>query len=90
MNYKIQIKTVQVEAKTGTSKKGKPYSFRCQTGYVELPNEPFPVKIKFNLADEQEPLQVGFGELVLDQSIYIDGYDQMQIRPVVRQLASVK
>lgn len=90
MKIKVQIKAVQVAVKTGTSKKGRPYSFRIQTGYLELPSEPFPVKFNFMLDDEQEPLQVGYAEVHLDQSIYLNAYGEMQVRPVVRPMASSK
>lgn len=83
MKLKAQIKTVQVEVKNGTSKKGKPYSFRIQTAYVDMPNEPFPMKMKFILGDDQEALQVGPCHVDLASSVYLNAYGEMQIRPVV-------
>jgi len=90
MKMKLDIKTVQVDVKTGTSKKGRPYSFRIQTGYLHVPNEPFPVKFKFMLGDVQEALQVGPAEVLLDESIYLNAYGEMQVRPVVRSVAQAK
>lgn len=90
MKMKVDIKTVQVDVKSGTSKKGRPYSFRIQTGYLHVPNEPFPVKFKFMLEDEQEALQVGPAEVHLDKSIYLNAYGEMQVRPVVVSIPVTK
>lgn len=52
---KIEIKSVDVNVKSGTSKRtGKPYSIREQVGYLHVEGEAYPVRCVLQLGDEQE------------------------------------
>lgn len=83
---KIEVKSVDVNVKAGTSKKtGKPYSIREQGAYLFVEGEPYPQRCVLQLGDEQAPYGVGlydtademrvgaFGRLEVSRSMRLVG-----------------
>lgn len=91
---KIQVETMVVAAKNGTSAKtGKPYSIREQEAWMfgydrEGKPHPHPQRIRLTLDDDQKPYEIG--EYILDpSSIYVDRFNQIAIRARLRRPVQV-
>lgn len=65
---KIEVKSTDVETRTGTSKAGKAYSIRNQSAYWHKVGEAYPFKITIGLEDGQEAYIPGF--YILGESSY--------------------
>jgi len=91
---KIQVETMMVDAKNGTSAKtGKPYSIREQEAWMygfdrEGKQHPHPQRIRLTLDDDQQPYPVGTYQLD-PSSIYVDRFNQIAIRARLRAVAQV-
>lgn len=91
---KIQVETMIVDAKNGTSAKtGKPYSIREQEAWMfgfdrEGKPHPHPQRIRLTLDDDQQPYPVGTYQLD-PASIYVDRFNQIAIRARLRSVAQV-
>lgn len=91
---KIQVETMMVDAKNGTSAKtGKPYSIREQEAWMfgfdrEGKPHPHPQRIRLTLDDDQQPYPVGTYQLD-PASIYVDRFNQIAIRARLRSVAQV-
>lgn len=91
---KIQVETMVVDAKNGTSAKtGKPYSIREQEAWMygfdrEGKPHPHPQRIRLTLDDDQQPYPVGTYQLD-PSSIYVDRFNQIAIRARLRAPAQV-
>lgn len=91
---KIQVETMVVDAKNGTSAKtGKPYSIREQEAWMygfdrEGKPHPHPQRIRLTLDDDQQPYPVGTYQLD-PSSIYVDRFNQIAIRARLRSVAQV-
>lgn len=78
MSVKIEVHSDNVDVRSGTSAKGRPYTIREQFAYVQLGNDPYPTKIKLNLKEGQ--LAYRPGHYVLhDSSFYVDQYSNLQV-----------
>lgn len=91
---KIQVETMVVDAKNGTSAKtGKPYSIREQEAWMygydrEGKPHPHPQRVRLTLDDDQKPYEVGTYQLC-PSSIYVDRFNQIAIRARLRAVAQV-
>lgn len=56
---KIEVKSVEVQTKEGTSKRGKPYSMRTQYAWAHL-GKAYPEEVRITLGDDQAPFAPGF------------------------------
>lgn len=59
---KLELKSAEVDTKSGTSKRGNAYSVRLQRGWLHVPGS-YPQLVEFRLRDGQEPFQAGFYEV---------------------------
>lgn len=80
---RIEIESVEVKTKSGTSKAGKPFSMREQTGHAFLLDEhgnprKYPQEIKFILEGEQAPYPVGQYTLGLS-SLYVGRFGNLEV-----------
>lgn len=90
---KIEIQSAEVKVKSGTSARtGKPYNIREQAGFAFThsrdgkPNS-YPVPMSISLGDDQAPYAPGVYQLA-PESIYTNRFDQLEISPVLKPLAS--
>ena len=90
---KIEIQSAEVKVKSGTSARtGKPYNIREQAGFAFThsrdgkPNSD-PVKVAIVLGKDQQPYPPGVYQLA-PESFYINRFDQLEITPVLKPLAS--
>ena len=89
---KIQVETMVVDAKNGTSAKtGKPYFIREQEAWMfgfdrEGKPHPHTQRIRLTLDDDQQPYPVGTYQLD-PASIYVDRFNQIAIRARLRSVA---
>lgn len=90
---KIQIETMVVDTKNGTSAKtGKPYSIREQEAWAYTfdrngTQHPHPQRVRITLDDDQQPYTIG--TYTIDPaSIYVDRFGQMALRLRLKPVAS--
>ncbi|QEY15132.1 DNA-binding protein [Cellvibrio sp. KY-GH-1] len=95
MSVVIEIASTQVQTRSGTSQKGKPYTINEQAAYMHI-GQPYPVQIKINLENGQPPYQPGNYDLH-PQSFSADRFGGISVRPLLvprpaeqRQQPSVK
>ena len=80
---KIEIDSTEVNVKAGTSKQGKPFSLREQSGYVSTLDDQgkpqkHPQAFKFILDGEQPPYAPGF--YTLDMScLYVGRFGSLEV-----------
>lgn len=88
---RIEIKSALVQEISGTSKAGKPYHMRKQAGWAYTYDSmgalnPFPERIEFSLADNQEPHAVG-NYILSPASFFVGDFHTLAIgRPVLEPL----
>lgn len=89
---KIQVETLVVDAKNGTSAKtGKPYSIREQEAWAftydrDGKPHPHPQRIRLTLDDDQlQPYPIGTYQLD-PASLYVDRFGQIAIRARLRPM----
>jgi hypothetical protein len=80
---RIEIESVEVFTKSGTSKAGKPFSLREQKGQAWLLDEKgqprrYPQEIRFILEGEQAPYPVGMYALDLS-SLYVGRFGNLEV-----------
>ena len=76
----VEVTDADVQTKSGTSAKtGRAYSIREQQGWLHLPGEPYPQKIKLNLEEGDSPYTVGRYQL-LTSSFYVGRFGDLQVR----------
>jgi hypothetical protein len=83
----FEIEKADVQVKTGVSAKGKNYSIREQTGYVQLPGQKYPQAVKVTLADDQQPYPPGKYQLA-PESFFVGRFGDLQVRPVLQPVAA--
>ena len=80
MQIMVEVKSEEVRTKSGTSaKSGKPYSIREQEGWLFLPDEPYPQKVKLNLDDGESAYRAGRYQIA-SSSFYVGKYGDLQVR----------
>lgn len=87
MSIRIEIKNTELNFKSGNSNRtGKPYEFAEMEGWAHLPGEPYPIKIKFSLPDENKGADgrwnaypPGNYELDLVKSLSVGKFDRLEI-----------
>ena len=90
---KIEIQSSEVKVKSGTSARtGKPYNIREQQGFAftharDGKLNSYPVRMSITLGVEQAPYAPGVYQLA-PESIYTNRFDQLEISPVLKPLAS--
>lgn len=95
MSIKIEVKTTEVQTKSGTSaKSGKPYSIREQEAWAyttdrEGKPHPYPQRIRLTLGDDQQPYPVGLHTLG-PASFYVDRFSGLALGPVLVPLGVEK
>lgn len=82
-SLRIEVKSSLVQEISGISKAGKPYHMRKQAGWAYTYDamgsiNPFPERIEFNLADDQQPYAVGNYSLS-PLSFYVGDFNQLSI-----------
>lgn len=89
MALKIEVKSTEVETRTGTSPRtGKPYTIRSQVAYaftLERNGQPrsYPERISLNLEDNDQPYPVGVYYLD-DRSVYVGDFGRLMLgRPIL-------
>lgn len=75
---KIEIKSADIQNKSGTSKQGKPYSINEQTAYVHLEGKAYPVEMRFALQDGAGAYAPGF-YVPTDASFFVDRFGQLSL-----------
>lgn len=80
---RIEIESVEVSTKSGTSKAGKPFSLREQKGYAFMLDEKgqprrHPQEIRFILEGESAPYAIGMYTLDLS-SIYVGRFGNLEV-----------
>lgn len=80
MQMTVEVNSEEVRTKSGTSAKtGRPYSIREQEGWLFLPDQPYPQKVKLNLEDGEQPYKPGrYG--IAPRSFYVGKFGDMQVR----------
>jgi hypothetical protein len=93
---KVEVKDATVATRSGTSKKGQPYSMRSQEAWAHTVNQsgnlnPYPEKITITLEGDQAAYQPGAYQL-MPASLYVGDYGSLRLgRPVlapIKQQAS--
>ncbi len=74
---KIEIKSTEVDSRSGTRADGKPWSIRTQKGYAHLGDD-YPVKVSLQLEQDQAAYPAGMYTM-LDSSFFVGQYDKLQI-----------
>ena len=77
---RIEIKSTDLRQKSGTSGRGKAYSFKEQSAWAHLPDKPYPVEIVLTRNDNEPPFAVGLYDLA-PASFYVDGFGSLAIKP---------
>jgi hypothetical protein len=86
MTIKVTIKSADFDTKSGTSKRGQPYSIREQTGFAQLGDETR--KLTISLKQHQEVYAPGV-YLLDDSSFTTDQYGQLTVgRLVLKAVAA--
>ena len=73
----VEIKSEQIFEKSGTSKLGKPFRIREQSGYVDL-GKAYPVEIKVPLDETSPPYTIG-RYTINPGCLYVDRYGQLAL-----------
>ena len=81
MSVVIEIASTQVQTRSGTSGKGKPYTINEQTAYMHI-GQPYPVQIRINLENGQSPYQPGNYDLA-PTSFFADRFGGIAVRPLL-------
>ncbi|MDT8385161.1 MAG: single-stranded DNA-binding protein [Gammaproteobacteria bacterium] len=77
--FKIEIKTTEIDVFTGNSKKtGNPFSIRNQFGWIHLRDKPYPMELKIQLDDQQQPYPPGEYQ-VDEKSFVIDRFQNLSV-----------
>lgn len=85
---RIEIKSSLIQEISGTSKAGKPYHMRKQAGWAYTYDSmgslnPFPERIEFSLADNQEAFAVG-NYTLSPASFFVGDFHSLAIgRPIL-------
>lgn len=93
MSIKIEIKSTEVFTKSGiAAKTGRPYNIREQECYAFVTDrdgkpQPYPVRARITLEDEQAPHPVGIYHLA-PQSFWINRFGQIEVKPVLVPVAA--
>ena len=83
MSLRIEIKSAVINEISGTSKAGKPYHMRKQSGWVYTydqdgsPN-PYPERIEISLADGQKEYAIG-NYLLSDKCLYVGDFNSLAV-----------
>ena len=71
----IEIRSTDLQEKRGTSRVGKPYHIREQSGYIDL-GKPYPTEIKISL--DQVSAAYPLGTYMLDPGcLYVDHFGRL-------------
>ena len=81
MSVVIEIASTQVQTRSGTSQKGKPYTINEQAAYMHI-GQPYPVQIRINLENGQPPYQPGNYNLH-PSSFSADRFGGIAVRPLL-------
>ena len=90
---RIEIKSPLVQEISGTSKAGKPYHMRKQAGWAYTYDQmgalnPFPERIEFSLADNQEPFPIG-NYTLSPASFFVGDFHSLAIgRPILEPMVA--
>lgn len=77
----VEIHSDETINNSGTnSDTGESWHTTKQTAYVNLPGKPYPVEIRFNLDDGQQPYPKGIYEFK-PESLWISGNGKLNIKP---------
>ncbi|GHU14813.1 hypothetical protein FACS189441_5370 [Betaproteobacteria bacterium] len=93
MSIKVEIKSAEVEVKSGTSNRtGKPYSIREQVGWGFFVDshgkpQPYPQRIRLTIEDGEEPYAPGTYQLA-PSSFYPDRFGQLSCRAKLQPIAA--
>jgi hypothetical protein len=80
---KIEIKSADVNVKSGVSKKnGKPYTIREQVGYLHQEGEAYPVRCVLALEDQQESYAPGVYETA--NELYVGDFGRLAVSRSMR------
>lgn len=74
----IEIKSLKVDERKGTTKSGDDFISRSQTGWVWTEQDEFPFKIQISLQRDQPAFSLGTYQLA-DSSYKANGYGQLEI-----------
>jgi hypothetical protein len=90
MSIRIEVKSLKVDEVSGTSKAGKPYHIRKQTGWAHTydasgTQNPYPEKIEFNLAENQAPFALGV-YTIAPESFYVGDFNALSIGRLILTL----
>lgn len=85
----IEVKSAETRYVSGTSQKGKPFSFYKQDAYAHLPGEPYPIRVEISHDKSEQAYQPGM-YTILPDSFYVDRFNSLtlgrlnlqQVRPV--------
>ena len=83
MKLLVEIKSPDVKSGSGTDKKsGEPYNWAKQSGWLTLPEKPYPVEIGIRLdtKNNQVPYAAGNYE-VGPESFWVDQYGGLRCTP---------
>lgn len=73
----IEVKNAEVRNQSGIDKKGRPYSFRKQSGYLDVGKD-YPVEVSIDLRPEQPPFAPGRYTLTAS-CFYVARFGQPQL-----------
>ena len=80
MQMMVEVNSGEVRTKSGVSaKSGKQYSIREQEGWLFIPSEPYPQKIKLNLEDGEEAYPPGRYQ-ISPSSFFVGKFGDLQVR----------
>jgi len=75
---KIEVKSSEVNVKSGTSKKsGKPYTIREQPAYLHVAGEAYPQRCVLQLEDDQQPYAPGMYETA--DELYVGDFGRLAV-----------
>jgi len=74
---KIEVKTTEVVEKKGTSQKGKPYSIREQSAYMDI-GKAYPVEVTISLDNGQPPFSAGVYEIT-PKCFFVKSFGQLGV-----------
>jgi hypothetical protein len=93
MSIKVEIKSSDVEVRSGTSQRtGKPYNIREQTGWGFFMDahgnpHPYPQRVRLTIEDADEPYKPGMYHLS-PASFYVDRFGQIVCRAKLLPVAA--
>lgn len=85
---KVEIKDVTIDEINGTSKQGRPYHIRKQTGYVTLPSSHYPVRFQITLENNNPGYPVGV--YTLEPVFDVDAYGSLKITRLALKTAAAR